>query len=208
MNYENYRQSNAAPPLPLKSAEPNPPQYTKTNSSIDKDRSSKVAPDQLGLSNAPWLLRRTSIQVSSEPAEPFDNDRGSVSQLSTTTTKRSSEKDAGLRKKLFKQTYGHGHSRNSESISDGRTSSSWQRTEAFDTGFGTQVSIEAGRPRRKEAERQYDMKGLEQAASIKRWGGGVKPGEAWGKLQKVSRLLLSIKLDWMLTRTGPGDMGS
>ena len=194
MNYENYTQSNAAPPLPLKTPEPYPPTYIKSTSASDKDRGVKIASDDLGFNNAPWLLRRTSIQISSEPAEPYDNDRGSVSQLSTATTKRSSEKDGGLRRKLFKQAYSQGHSRNSESISDGRTSSSWQHTEAFDTGFGTQVSIEAGRPRRKEAERQYDMKGLEQAASIKRWGGGGKPGEAWGKLQRVSDFQCPLKL--------------
>ena len=33
--------------------------------------------------------------------------------------------------------------------------------------------------------RLHEMKGLEQAASIKRWAGGGQPPLAWGKLRKV-----------------------
>lgn len=33
------------------------------------------------------------------------------------------------------------------------------------------------------------MKGLEQAASMKRWAGEGKPAEAWGKLIKVGRAI-------------------
>ena len=206
MEYENYHRNDAALPLPVKELIPDPPEYTNVNplrgpTSNDKDRNSKASPNQYNSTNGAWLLRRTSIQVSSEPAEPFDNDKESVSELSTATTKRSSEKDGGLRKKLFKQ--GQGHTKNAESISDVRSVSSWQRTEAFDTGFGTKVFIEAGRPRKEEQERQYDMKGLEQAASVKRWGGGGKPGEAWGKLQKVCQCTHETSIYWALTTTGP-----
>ena len=184
MNYENYS-TNTAPPLPIKTYTSAPPDYTdvapiKSSNGNDKDRSSKASAHQLNLNAGPWLLRRTSIHVSSEAAEPFDNDKESISQLSIATSKRS-DKESGLRRKLFKQ----GHVRNQESVGDARSASTWQHTEAFDTGFGTKVSIEAGRPNKNNAERHYDMKGLEQAASVKRWGGGGKPGEAWGKLQKV-----------------------
>ena len=196
MEYENYNQNDAAPPIPIKDYVPPPPEYTTVNPLTsprggDKDRGSKAPANQHKHSNSAWLLRRTSIQVSSEPAEPFDNDRESVSQLSTATTKRSLENDGGFRKKLFRQ--GQGHTKNAESIGEVRSAESWQRTEAFDTGFGTKVCIEAGHPRKEKSERQYDMKGLEQAASVKRWGGGGKPGEAWGKLQKVCQHAIDLR---------------
>lgn len=189
MDYEDYNTDTSkriAPPLPIKDFTHAPPEYTDVTSLASSNRSesgngsSKGRADQIGLGATPWLLRRTSIHVSSEAAEPLDNDRGSTSQLSIATSKWS-DKESGFRKRLFKQ----GRLKNQGSLNDDSAVSPWQPSSASNTEFGTKVSIEAGRPNKTKAQRHYDMKGLEQAASVKRWGGGGKPGEAWGKLQKV-----------------------
>lgn len=195
MDYASYSNKNAAPAIPIKEYTPAPPDYTdiasiksKSSNRNVKDRNSKGNADTLNSAASPWLVRRTSIHVSSEAAEPFDNDKESISQTSTATS-RWSDKDGGLRNRLFK--YGHG--RNQESIGNTSSKSPWQQTDtSSDTGFGTTVSIEAVRVNKTKAQRRYDMKGLEQAASVKRWAGGGRPGEAWGKLQKVSQLRTRI----------------
>lgn len=187
MEYEQYSNNahHGAPPLPIKHYAPALPPYADVASLAssdhsDNDRSSKAGTEQSNLNTSPWLLRRTSIHVSSEAAEPFDNDKESTSRMSIATSKRS-EKEGGLRKRLFKQS----QPKHQGSVGDVSTTSSWEHTETSDSGFGTKVSIQAGQPGRTKAERHYDMKGLEQATNVKRWSGSGKPGEAWGKLQKV-----------------------
>ena len=207
MEYEQYSNNahHGAAPLPIKNYAPALPQYTDVASLAgsdrsDNDRSSKAGTEPLNLNTSPWLLRRTSIHVSSEAAEPFDNDKESTSQMSIATSKRS-EKEGGLRKRLFK----HSQPKHQASVGDVSTTSSWQHTETSDSGFGTKVSIQAGQPGRTKAERHYDMKGLEQAANVKRWSGSGKPGEAWGKLQKVGLssvyTIVVLALTWLGSRT-------
>ena len=60
--------------------------------------------------------------------------------------------------------------------------------------LGTRVTIEATRPIRSQAERRIELKGLQEAASAKRWTGSGRPGEAWGKLIKVGANL-SVKIN-------------
>ena len=65
--------------------------------------------------------------------------------------------------------------------------------------FGTTVSIEAGHPTGSQTQRRYEMRGLEQAASVKRFAGSGSPAEAWGKLMKVSTTLYCQLGDKVLT---------
>ena len=51
--------------------------------------------------------------------------------------------------------------------------------------FGTTISIEAAQPVKALEQKLHEMKGLEQAASMKRWAGTGHPADAWGKLMKV-----------------------
>ena len=119
-------------------------------------------------SNAPWLLKRTSIPVAST-SWPDDNS----DQLSTCSTTGGSEKLAI--RSLIKTKFGN---RDFDDFDDGR---SLGNSPYDSVQFGTIVSIEASQP----LERRHEMKGLEQAASMKRWTGDGRPAEAWGKLVKV-----------------------
>ena len=162
-----------------------PPQYAEATS----PRNSRIKPhvsrnpktaESVNCNSGPWLLRRTSIVIESEPSELYSDDR-SLSRLSTNTSRHEDDKNSS-----HKQFRNHGHNHSCDSVIAGRRPEAWHDFQQFDTGFGTKVFIEAGKPKRGRETRQHDMKGLEQAASVKRWAGGTCPGEAWGKLMKVS----------------------
>ena len=134
-----------------------PPRYAEATSPRNS-RLSEQSTKTVNFHQGPWLLRRTSIVIESEPSD----DR-SLSRISTTSTERYAKNPCGR-----KQT---------------NLSQAWHSPQPFDMGFGVKVSIEAGNNHIKD--RKHDMKGLEQAASVQRWPGGNRPGEAWGKLSKV-----------------------
>ena len=74
------------------------------------------------------------------------------------------------------------------------SSSTWRSSEdlaqTFDAiPFGTTVSIEAAQPVKAREQQLYEMKGLQQAASMKRWAGEGRPAVAWGKLIKVGGMV-------------------
>lgn len=142
-----------------------PPKYTKAAAQADE----KIT-DTQPYRHSPWVVQRTSVMVESTPL--YDDHRSDV--VSMTSSTRSTEKRA-IRKVL--RRLGNGHS--AEQLDDEKS--------IYDQGdastFGTQVLIEGGNPKRQRIE----MKGLEQAASMKRWIGAGKLAEAWGKLVKVAQ---------------------
>lgn len=140
-----------------------PPEYAAATAQSDE----KVSKSEF-YSHSPWVLQRTSVTVESTPL--YDDHRSDV--VSMTSSTRSNEKSA-VRKVLEKL----GSNQNTDQFRDER--SICDEEESF--AFGTQVLIEGGNPKRQRLE----MKGLEQAASMKRWTGDGKPAEAWGKLIKV-----------------------
>ena len=116
-----------------------------------------------------WLVQRTSIHVESTAIDSSSLLSGSVS-ASETSGWRNTHHD--LLRKNERQR---------------RSSTTSPRpSQAYDsTALGSQVIIEAAQPLKTEAERRIQLKGLEQAASLKRWIGSGQPAEAWGKLMKV-----------------------
>ena len=160
-----------------------PPQYAEAtsprNSQISERslaHSATKITETVTYNQGPWLLRRTSIVIESEPSDLYPDDK-STSRASGTTSRISEHtRRSTLNRKI---SYKNGQ----ENLDVGQHP--WHANKHFDTGFGVKVSIEAGKPNRGRGERRHDMKGLEQAASVKRWAGGGRPGEAWGKLMKV-----------------------
>ena len=133
-----------------------------------------------------FLLKKTEISVESEVVESLSNGRFS-DQASI-----SSSRDEKRGRSIF------GKSNDSQcddrsSIHSGAWRSSEDLAKNFDSlSFGTTVSIEAAPAVKACEQRLHEMRGLEQAASMKRWAGDGKPAEAWGKLSKVSRMVKSL----------------
>ena len=75
---------------------------------------------------------------------------------------------------------------------DGKITGDVGRHESSD--FGTTVLIEAAQPPKVQKRERHQMKGLEQAASMKRWLGNGNPAEPWGKLAKVNSYI-SLAID-------------
>lgn len=127
------------------------------------------APTSPSYGNAPWLLKRTSITVE----RTCWRDDVSFDQVSTCSTAKGDEKLAmrGFNRSRF----------GSREINDFNDGESVDSPPPDYVQFGTVVSIEASPP----LQRRHEMKGLEQAASMKRWAGDGRPAEAWGKLIKV-----------------------
>ena len=157
--------------LPLD--EPPPPQYNERKDPSAVPTDLKVN-DDANYTHGPWLLKKTSVHVESTPSNVLDDNLSGHVSISTT---KSDEKRA-VRNLLSR----FGRQSSSEKCNDDRSS----MADSHETSvFGTTVSIEAAKPRKIPA-RQREMRGLEQAASVKRWAGDGKPAEAWGKLSKVS----------------------
>ncbi|KAL9633002.1 MAG: hypothetical protein Q9204_003576 [Flavoplaca sp. TL-2023a] len=151
-------------------------------SSQGRLRPSSGYEDQGYFGQGAFLLKKTEISVHSEPAAPSNDDQSS-DRASIATTVRDDRRDQSLR-----TTFSNRASDEQDSIH----SSVWRSSEdlpklPFDPQpFGTTVSIEAAQPTRINEQKMQAMKGLEQAASMKRWAGDGKPAEAWGKLIKVT----------------------
>jgi len=147
-----------------------PPQYAESTPASQVD---------IKIPDHPYvgpIERRTSILVESSAAEtPFS----SSDNLSTKS--RGDEKSTlrNLLNRLGKGQIEEERGNGPRTIED--------ICSAFHLAqFGTKVSIEASYPISTHMQRQHVMRGLEQAASVKRWPGAGKPPEAWGKLTKVS----------------------
>ncbi len=160
--------------LSLQSDLPPPPRYTEAPAQRDV----KTAND-LHYSHSPWLLRRTSIHVESTQNRAWQDDNSSH-QENAPFVKSNDEKKA-LRSLLtrFNNKPGEDQSVNGRNHPD-----LGQLHESSD--FGTRVFIEAAQPLKVNTWERHEMKGLEQAASVKRWPGNGKPEEPWGKLPKVN----------------------
>lgn len=124
-----------------------------------------------------FLLKKTEVSIESAPAEPLNDDQSS-DRASTCSTTRVDEirTSRSLTGKLGRQS--------EESSSTWRSSEDLAQT--YDAmPFGTTVSIEAAQPVKVLEQQLHEMKGLQQAASMKRWAGQGRPAEVWGKLIKV-----------------------
>ncbi len=158
---------------------PPPPHYTEKGGSPVHRADLKVTNDA-DYKHGPWLLKRTSIHVESTPSNVLEDNFSDHASISTT---RSGEKRAA-RNLLFK----FGRQQATEQHRDDRISIAESNETSI---FGTTVSIQAGQAR-KISSKQREMKGLEQAASVKKWASNGKPAEAWGKLIKVSRNCIEV----------------
>ncbi|KAL8883172.1 MAG: hypothetical protein Q9192_007391, partial [Flavoplaca navasiana] len=131
-----------------------------------------------------FLLKKTEISIHTEPAEPSNDDQSS-DRASIASTARDDRRVQSLRT-IF--------SSRASDEQDSIHSSVWRSAENLPKlpldpqPFGTTVSIEAAQPTRTIEQKMQVMKGLEQAASMKRWAGDGKPAEAWGKLIKDPEL--------------------
>ena len=159
---------------------PSPPHYTEATAPRDE----KVF-DNSTYSHSPWLLRRTSIHVESTHNEAWQDD--SSSHHGTAPSVRSNDEKKALRNLLTK----FGNKPAEDQSEDGKSQRDLgQFHDSSD--FGTRVFIEAGQPSKVQTRRRHEMKGLEQAASVKRWPGHGKPAEPWGKLAKVNSHSVSL----------------
>ena len=157
----------------LQAVLPSPPHYAEATAHRDE----KVL-ENSNYSHSPWLLRRTSIHVESTHNEAWQDD--SSSHHGTAPSLRSNDEKKALRNLLTK----FGNKPTEDQSEDGRSQRDLgQFHDSSD--FGTRVVIEAGQPPKVQTRERHEMKGLEQAASVKRWPGNGKPAEPWGKLAKV-----------------------
>lgn len=125
-----------------------------------------------------FLLKKTEISVETSRAEPFSDDRSS-DRASTCSTAREEKGGRGILAR-----FGNRLGDEQSSIHSSVLRSSEDLT-SDPLPFGTTVSIQAAQPVKAHEQKLHGMKGLEQAASMKRWLGEGKPAEAWGKLAKV-----------------------
>ena len=163
----------------LQSALPPPPQYTEATAQTDV----KVVDDS-NYSHSPWLLRRTSIHVESTPNEAWQDNNSSHREIAPSI--KSNDEKKALRNLLTK----FGNKVAEDQSDDGKINGDVGRHESSD--FGTTVLIEAAQPPKVQKRERHQMKGLEQAASVKRWPGNGNPAEPWGKLAKVSLYITLI----------------
>ncbi len=157
-----------------------PPQYPEATSQRDL----KVV-DNSDYSHSPWLLRRTSIHIESTPNEAWQDDKPSHRDIAPSI--KSNDEKKALRNLLTKI----GNRTAEDQSEDGRTDRDvGQAHNSAD--FGTRVFIEAVQPQKVQMRKRHEMKGLEQAASMKRWPGNGLPAEPWGKLAKVHPLSILL----------------
>lgn len=167
------------------SALPPPPQYAEATAQRDV----KVV-DNSKYSHSPWLLRRTSIHVESTPNEAWQDD--SSSHRVTAPSIRSTDEKKALRNLLTK----FGNKSAEDQSEDPRIDRDMgQPHDSSD--FGTRVFIEAAQPLKLQTRERHIMKGLEQAASMKRWPGNGNPAEPWGKLAKVNLYINLAMTIWL-----------
>lgn len=121
--------------------------------------------------------------MESSVAECFSDDQSS-DRASTCTTVRDEKRGRSMLGK-----FGSRHSDEQSSLHSSIQQSSEDLNTIFDPSFfATTVSIQAAKPAKAYEQKLHEMRGLKQAASVRRWAGGGKPAEAWGKLMKVSRM--------------------
>ncbi|KAL8935508.1 MAG: hypothetical protein Q9216_005386 [Gyalolechia sp. 2 TL-2023] len=160
-----------------------------TSSSLRPAFSSASSPrsrspnDRNGFEQGAFLLRKTEITVKSAPAEAFSDDQSS-DQASICSTVREERRGRSVLGRFSSRTSAE---QNSIHSNDWRSSEDLSKT--FDPlPLGTTVSIEAAQPVKVSEQKLHEMKGLEQAASMKRWAGEGRPADAWGKLMKDPEL--------------------
>ena len=156
----------------LQSTLPTPPPYEAPT-----PRDIKAA-DDTDYSHSPWLLRRTSIHVETTQNEAWQDD--SSSHRGIAPSLKSNDEKKALRNLLTK----FGNKTAEEKSDDSR--SFRDLSQPHDSSdFGTRVFIEAAQPAKVRTWEHHEMKGLQQAASVKRWAGSGELAEPWGKLAKV-----------------------
>lgn len=144
----------------------------------------KVA-DNSNCSHSPWLLRRTSIHVESTHNEAWQDDNSSHRGIAPSL--RSTDEKKALRNLLTR----FGNKPAEDQSEESRTCPGLGQSHDS-SDFGTSVLIEASKPAKAQTWERHEMKGLEQAASVKRWPGSGNPAEPWGKLAKVFDANLAI----------------
>ena len=156
----------------LQSTLPSPPRYEAPT-----QRDVKAAGDTDD-SHSPWLLRRTSIHVETTQNEAWRDD--SSSHRGIAPSLKSNDEKKALRNLLT--VFGN---KTAEEQSDESRIFRDLSQPHQSSDFGTKVFIEAAQPAKVRTWEHHEMKGLEQAASVKRWSGSGEPAEPWGKLTKV-----------------------
>ena len=175
----------------LRSTLPSPPRYEATTQKDEK------AADDTDYSHSPWLLRRTSIHVETTQNEAWQDD--SSSHRGIAPSLKSNDEKKALRNLLTK----FGNKTAEERSDDNRSVPDLSQLHDS-SDFGTRVFIEAAQPAKVRTWEHHEMKGLEQAASVKRWSGSGEPAEPWGKLAKVyiqQSILLLTKWEAKTFRT-------
>ena len=159
----------ARPSLAPRSVSESPVAYSRTK-------------EQGNFGQGAFLLKKMEVSIESAPAEPMKDDQCS-DRASTSSTTRGDEirTSRSLIGKPGRQS--------------GDSSSSWRSCEdlaqTYDAiPFGMTVSIEAAQPVKAREQQLHELKGLQQAASMKRWAGEGRPAEVWGKLIKVGGMML------------------
>ncbi|KAL8964850.1 MAG: hypothetical protein Q9183_004177 [Haloplaca sp. 2 TL-2023] len=157
---------------------PRRPLYPSETARPDSDQN-----DHEYLGQGAFLLKKTEITVHSEPVVPHGDDLSDRSSLASTV--RDDRRLHSSRTTLSNRASGE-----QDSIHSGvwRSSEDLSKLPFDPQPFGTTVSIEAVQPTKAYEQRMQVMKGLEQAASMKRWAGDGNPAEAWGKLVKDPEL--------------------
>ena len=164
---------------------PPPPKYAEATAQRDVKSG-----DNSDYAHSPWLLRRTSIHVESTRNEAWQDDNSSHGE--TAPSVKSNDEKKALRNLLNR----FGNKTAEDQSEDGRSLRDLgQLHESSD--FGTRVFIEAAQPPKSQTWERHEMKGLEQAASVKRWPGNGNAAEPWGKLAKVNYNSMTLVMMWV-----------
>ncbi|KAG8533817.1 uncharacterized protein KY384_001558 [Bacidia gigantensis] len=143
-----------------------PPRYSESNNVLESKDG-----DPRPHNHGQWLLRRTSIHIESSAADVESSRCTSISSGSTGPNRAGDG--------FFQKNGDHG----GQGQANGGLGHHFGALQ-----LGSRVVIEATHPTRSRAERRVELKGLEQAASAKRWSGSGRPAELWGKLMQDPEL--------------------
>ena len=131
--------------------------------------------DQYDSAKGQGLMRRTSIRIESTPAADDYDEPPCRSYI------YGPDGDSEQRRKMKKL---------GKKVGNKQAEAHYEHSGNMHADSRSEISIQESQPARTWAER-HEMRGLEQAASMKRWPGRGRPAEAWGKLRKVDNAIPS-----------------